>query len=86
VQLRRAWQRECRAGIERQHTALCTEDPTAFRERLRGHVAAARQWGFDAADVGVLAARHVNLVTGEPGVLAVRINVLQSFSRLRTTS
>jgi hypothetical protein len=81
VQLRRAWQCECREGCN-IHTALCTEEPTAFRERLRGHVAAVREWGLDAADVGVLAARNVRLVAGEPRALASRISVLASFFKV----
>jgi hypothetical protein len=68
VQLRRAWQLECRhSGL---NSNLCTEEPAAFRERLRGHVAAVREWGLDAADIGVLATRNIFLVAGEPRALA----------------
>jgi hypothetical protein len=81
VQLRRAWQYECREG-RNLHTALCTEKPAAFRERLRGHVAAVREWGLNAADVGVLAARDVRLVAGEPRALASRVSVLASFFKV----
>jgi hypothetical protein len=81
VQLRRAWQYDCREG-RNLHTALCTEEPAAFREQLRGHVAAVREWGLDAADVGVLAARDVRLVAGEPRALASRVSVLASFFKV----
>jgi hypothetical protein len=81
VQLTRAWQAECRAGgtQRRGNTPLCTEEPAAFRKRLLGHVAAVREWGFDAADVGVLAARDIFLIAGEPRALASRIGALASF-------
>jgi hypothetical protein len=80
VQLRRAWQFECRNA--RQHSKLCTEEPAAFRERLRGHVAAVREWGLDAVDIGVLAARDIYLVAGEPDALASRISMLASFFKV----
>jgi hypothetical protein len=65
-------------GMPRR-SALCTEQPAVFRARLRGHAAAAREWGLDAADAGALAARDVHLVAGEPSVLASRLAVLAAF-------
>jgi hypothetical protein len=83
LQLRRAWQFECRCGSRGEGTGpnsnLCTEGPAAFRARLRGHVAAAREWGLDAADIGALAARNVYLIAGEPSALASRLAVLAAF-------
>jgi hypothetical protein len=79
LQLRRAWQLECRHTEGKSSTALCNEEPAAFRARLRRHVAAAREWGLDAADVGALAARNVTLVACEPSVLAARFEVLAAF-------
>jgi hypothetical protein len=80
AQLRRAWQSECRNAF--QNSKLCTEEPAAFRKRLRGHIAAVREWGLDAADIGVLAARDVLLVAGEPDALASCVSVLSSFFKV----
>jgi hypothetical protein len=79
LQLRRAWQYECRSNEGNASSNLCTEEPAAFRTRLRGHVAAAREWGLGAADIGALAARDVRLVVGEPSVLASSLEVLAAF-------
>jgi hypothetical protein len=80
--VRRAWQFECRESRKGQNSKLCTEEPAAFRKRLRAHVAALREWGSDAADVGVLAAHNILRVAGEPLALASRINVLALFFKV----
>jgi hypothetical protein len=82
LQLRRAWESECRSNEGIASSNLCTEEAAAFRARLLGHVAVAREWGLDAADIGALAARDVRLVVGEPSVLASRLAVLAAFVML----
>jgi hypothetical protein len=82
AQVRRAWQTECRGSRNQQNSKLCTDEPAAFRTRLQGHVATVWKWGLSAADVGVLAARDVALVAGEPRALASRISALASCFRV----
>jgi hypothetical protein len=82
LQLRHAWQSECQYNEGTASSNLCTEEPAAFRTRLRGHVAAVREWNLGAADIGALAAHDVRFVTSEPIVLASRLAVLAAFVML----